>query len=123
MQGLCAQKCAILKPFTKEYTKYFCAHFSQTCLPIRFFEAIKEASKKSLELGYKRGTGAKFGLKMHLVVGRNQKIRNFVLAPGSMSDVSCTEEVLKNFRGTPSSATKGTAQFHWPTGFKVKAYN
>jgi IS5 family transposase len=45
-------------------------------------------------------TGTKFGLKMHLLVDENQKIRNFILKPGNLHDVSCAEEVLKNFRGT-----------------------
>ncbi|MDR1438252.1 MAG: transposase [Puniceicoccales bacterium] len=45
-------------------------------------------------------TSAKFGLKMHLVVNRKQKIRNFALTPGSVRDVSCAEDVLKNFRET-----------------------
>jgi IS5 family transposase len=45
-------------------------------------------------------TGAKFGLKLHLLVNENQRIQNFILKPGSMHDVSCAEEVLANFRGT-----------------------
>jgi hypothetical protein len=51
-------------------------------------------------VGIPFSTGAKFGLKIHLVVDSKQEIRNFVLALESMHDVSCAEEVLKNFQGT-----------------------
>ncbi|MDR1437829.1 MAG: transposase [Puniceicoccales bacterium] len=66
--------------------------------------------------------GAKFGLKMHLAVDGQQKVGNFALAPGSMHAVSRAEEVLKNFRGT-IIGDKGTAQLHWPTGFRLRACN
>lgn len=45
-------------------------------------------------------TGTKFGLKLHVVVDEKQKIRNFVLTPGAVHDVSCAEKVLKGFKGT-----------------------
>jgi hypothetical protein len=45
-------------------------------------------------------TSTKFGLKLHVLVSEDQKILNFVLKPGAMHDVSCADEVLKNFRGT-----------------------
>jgi IS5 family transposase len=45
-------------------------------------------------------TGKRFGIKLHLIVNKKRKIQNFILKPGSMHDVSCAEEVLKNFRGT-----------------------
>jgi hypothetical protein len=45
-------------------------------------------------------TEAKFGLKMHLLVDENQRIKNFVLKPENMHNGGCAEEVLKNFRGT-----------------------
>jgi IS5 family transposase len=44
-------------------------------------------------------TGTKFGVKLHLIVDEKQRVQNFILKPGSMHDVSCAEEVLKNFRG------------------------
>jgi hypothetical protein len=58
-------------------------------------------------------TGAKFGLKMHVIVGGDQKICDFVLKPGNLHEVSCAEEVLKNFR-EPLLATKAIVPLRGP---------
>jgi IS5 family transposase len=91
-----------LRPFSPKMTTYG-SFMRQLKLHFKKFWILRSRSHQvfaSMARWAYSSTGAKFGLKMHVVVGGDQKIRNFVLKPGNLHDVSCAEEVLKNFQGT-----------------------